>query len=216
VTIHSDFDRATDPVVAALASVGKAGVNARLQATLGGDAVVAALGYPAPLEILSAAELPALAVYVRRERIERTSARALANQDRVATVWIDYVAPATPLAKIATRWPLLRAVWWELVQSLSTPDAAGLATLKAAGVIVVDVDGATVDFDVAPGAGGGTPFPFFRAVLPVTHRGAADLSALADLVDMDVRYLLDGLRASEQPIVRDIVGGPPLTDSEDT
>lgn len=214
MTIHSDYDRAADPVVAAIASVGKLGTNARLQTLLEGDAIAKVFGFPAPLEILGTSDLPALAVYVRREKIERT-ARARAQADRVAAVWLDYIAPATPLGKLSTRWPLLRAVWWELLQSLVAPDAAGLETLTAAGIVAIDMDAATVDYDVASGTQQGTPFPFFRAVLPVTHRDVADVSALRDLVDMDVSYLLGGLAASAQPFVRDIVGDPPI-DDEDT
>lgn len=215
MTLHSAFDRATDPVIAAIATVAKAGVNAALREQLGGDAVARAFGYPTPLEILGQADIPALAVYARREKIERTTGRRLANQDRVVTVWFDYIAPATPLAKLGTRWPLLRAVWWELVQALNTPCAEGLAVLRAAGVIGVDVDEATVDYDVAPGAAQGTPWPFFRAVMPITHRNEPDLSALQNLIDMDLRIHLDGLPAGAQPFVRDIVGDPPVTD-EDT
>lgn len=119
------WDDATDEVIEYLRTVLGSAPNLALASTLGHDfpAVRVAKGYPLSLGSLQTSELPALHVYVESQR---SVARGRGTrEDEALTVVIEYMGPQTALAKLGTRWPLLRAVWRAIATALRTGEVDG-------------------------------------------------------------------------------------------
>lgn len=203
-----DLDKATDPQVAALLTLGRGGVNADLAEVLGGDVLAGVYPCPATLAVMSAVKLPALMIWRRQEELSRKG-RALRYADREVELRIECVLPATPKDRLPSRWPLLQAVWWQLLRGLfaGRHDAVsgGAEILRAAGIHTLEVEEARVTYSFAAETQSPELFPYFQATLPMVYREPPDLSDLHDLLATDVRYLLTGESpplADDEPILR--------------
>lgn len=194
------LDDATDPLVDALRALAKDEVSRLLAGVTGADApaVIDTRGYPAPLELLEQMRLPCMCVYVQAETSVRTTMRHL---DTRCEVVFEYVLPATPLAKLDGRWPMLRAAWAALLEALNGGEIDDTPVLSGFGVTHVDVDHASAKYSFA--AGGELAYPVFVGTVPITVRPAEALPTqeLVELVAGINRVVEDGANPDIQPQV---------------
>lgn len=217
------LDTATDDLVDGLRAIARTEVTAAL-ASLTGDvpAIRETRGLPIPLEMLETAALPVLGVFVEREASVATTSR---HVDRLLTVGFEFFAPATPLAKLDLRWPILRKVWDALLETIGDGLLAGQAVLEGIGVLNVDVETATVDYDFA--TDGASAYPHFLGRISIRQRPLRVSAELMDLRELFARFnRVDGepvLQPQVEVIARTEAGalavegsGDPLDpDSED-
>lgn len=162
------YESATDALTAAMAVLCTSNVTSALAPTLGADypAVRESRAWPVAPELLESRGLPIASVYVRRESAVRATLRKV---DSRADVIVEYFAPVTPMSKLGSRWPLLRAVYAALRDAVLDGGVAALADgLASAGVISVLEDAFTVDYDFA--TDGEQAIPHFVAVFPMITR----------------------------------------------
>ena len=175
------YDSTTDPVVAALRAIALAEVVPALAPTLGSTfpAISQTFGFPIALAMLPTLQLPALAIYVERETAFRTGR----HNDRKLSVVFEYVGPITPLAKLDTTWPLLRAVWNQVLLKMEQGTVSGVDVLRLLGVTWVADENADVQYDHAPN--GDQTFPHFMGRIAINYRPAEfDPSTLATLTKL--------------------------------
>lgn len=173
-----------DPQTSALITLLSGGLNAELTPTTTEDVVVATYDWPAiTAERVPQLGHPALAVWRESEQVYQRTAAHL----HYRVIWrIDYAAPATALALVGDRWPLLRNVWataLALVRAghhASVSDDADL--LKNAGFVEILINREarpSVSY-VAPTVGD-TIYPAFQARIPLEHRDPIDTSSFPPL-----------------------------------
>ncbi len=200
------LDAGADAHVAALLELAVGGVNANLLAKLGEPAIIGAYNHPRPLKILGQGQLPSLAVYRAGDSVRRRTFGSL--QER-GTFIFEYVSRPVGADDLQLRRPLLRTVWKALIDVLNTtthPDVAGGASiLEVAGFTELESEVASVVYGYVDGDN--LPFPFFRGTIFGWHEDPPDLSALEDLIslDMSIRLEGEGHPEGEQPILREIV-----------
>ena len=193
------LDTASDPLVDAVRALAKDEVSRLLVGVTGTTpAVIDTRGYPAPLELLEQLRLPCMCAYVTSESSVRTTMRA---RDSRCEVTFEYIVPATPLAKLDARWPILRAVWAKLLDALAGGTVDGTPVLSGFGVTHVDVDHASVRYSFA--SGGESAYPVFVGTVPITVRPLETLPTqdLVDLVAGINRVVEDGADPDLQPQV---------------
>lgn len=196
-----------DPLTWALRLQAKGGVNANLQAELGGDAIIETFGYPIPLEQVPGTRLPALAIWRRSERLERRT-DGVQHEVRVR---FDYFLDATSLQNLGAQWPVLTRAFRELVAVLRFDGhdsvEGGRELLSEAGVIELDVGDWDVSYAFAQAADGGKVYPGFIAETIVQWRPVQE-SQLVALRELWMKYRLPGLPEVEQPLVTDLISVP--------
>lgn len=175
------YEAASDVLVDALRAIALQEVTAALAATLGADhpAVRETRGFPFSLDLIERTALPAM--FISAERVlARPTGKHLA--DELVTIAFEYVAPATPLQKLDTRWPLLRAVWGKLRTAVRVGEVAGAPVLEMAGVQRFELDSPTADFSFA--SDGSNAYPYAIGRMQFHWREPTASTAYTDLVDM--------------------------------
>lgn len=204
------LDNATDPVVGAIATLAKLGVNAELASVLETEAIKTVFGHPRPLEFgLADTDMPALSVY----RAQQHGVRRGTRREQEIVVGLDFISPMRGHNKVAERWDLLSMVWEKLIAILTVghhPSASKDAKLlKLAGVCATSMGDPTLDhedvrYDYERTGAPGVAYPGFRGAFIVRWRPEVDLSGLSDLLSVEVRFLNREDPAhpdGEQPIV---------------
>lgn len=198
------LDDLRDPHVEALLELAVGAVNAQLQAELGENAIVGAYTHPRPLKLIPQTQLPALAVYRATDARRR---RTFSNVEDRGMFIFEYIVRPVGVDEIRLRWPLLRRVWKELVDAIDGEThvsvAGGAAILGLAGFTEIESETASVTYGYVEGDA--APYPFFRGTIFGSHEDPPDLSALDDVLSLDLNVNLVGLRAGEQPLFREIV-----------
>lgn len=156
------LDDLHDYQVEAITALAKGTVNAKLQALVGEDAIKMTFGSPLPVQLLAqTTAFPCLCVYRHQDRDKELSQL---DYEDTTTFRFDYFAPATPVAKIDVRRPLLRKVWETMLGVLRVgrdPSVANEAELlKAGGLFRYVLGTARVEYTFAPGTG--QVYPAFR------------------------------------------------------
>lgn len=172
----TDFGAGTDPLVEALLSVAQLNVNAELQGTLGGNAIVTTAEFPVPLELLPKMKLPTLAVYRLRETFTGGGRR---RDDDLTQMAFDYFGPPTPRDRLPAVWPLLRLVWRKTFASICAGTLPGdpiTNVLQGAGLVDVEEDSFEVTYSFAEG--GGRSYPFFAGRAQIQSREVPVSSAV--------------------------------------
>lgn len=105
------LDNATDPQIAALAALIKQTVNSELIPIVGANAIQSCFGSPLPLSLLGN-KLPALTIYRLEDRDVDKGDHMF---EESTTFRFDYFCVATAIARLDTRWAILRAVWTKLL-----------------------------------------------------------------------------------------------------
>lgn len=169
------YDAAKDLLVDALRAIVKAEVSASLEDVTGDvPAVVDTLGFPAPLDLVEHMRLPSMSVYVTSETAARTTSRYL---DSRCEVTFEYILPATPLAKLDGRWPMLRAVWAATLSAVRAGTLHGQDALAELGIILVDDERASVRYSFA--SEGESAYPVFVGTIGITVRPTEELPTQA-------------------------------------
>ena len=179
------YDDLTDPVVEACRAVLTRAVNEVLGGSLGDDhpAIRSTSGYPTPLDGVEGLKLPAMFVYVEKE--DPASARHAFHDDDVRlSVVFEYLGPATPIAKLGTRWPLLRAVWRETKIAIDAGLLAGEDVFTPIGVIQARALDASVQYRFA--TDGENAYPAFAGRFPILWRDPTDVTASLSLLKLFV------------------------------
>lgn len=202
------YEAAQDPLVDALRAIAQVEVTSALAATLGASfpAVRETRGHPFSLDLIERPALPAM--FISAERAEASPAGRIGIEDEVVVVTFEYVMPATPLAKLDLRWPLLRAVWRELRKAIRAGTLSGTPVLEPAGVMRLEPASPAVAYDFA--GDGSNAYPFFAGRMTFQWRPPAASEHLADLVALFANVnRVDG-EPDLQPQVQAIASGPHL------
>lgn len=212
------LDDASDPVLEAFATMVAAHVNGETAATLGEDAIRAVYRHPAPLQIVSSLQLPALSIVRGPVRYrDRVTGGPRARQPFVLT----YVTPATPFGQLQDRWPLLELVWSKILELAEIGESVHVpgGDLALAGFVEHDLGQATKQDQFADV--GGTVYPAFTATLHLWIDPVPDLSGLVRLQDVLASYLLPaGNDGPALTVVQDLIEvapqpAPPAPDEPD-
>ena len=156
-------DVLSDAVVETMADVAHAAANDALSGTLGEDAIATVWTWPVsePSQVGENA-LPCLAV---SRLIDTEEEQTLFDQIERTTIRIAYIASATPSDKLNERWPLLRAVFNNVIRALREavyPQfGVGQGELKDAGVTAYILGSVRVQYRLIPGVD--TKHPSFEA-----------------------------------------------------
>lgn len=135
--------------------------------------------YPVPLDLTASLHLPTMAIFIERDLGTPTGR----HFDSRLTVAFQYIAAATTLAKLGSRWPALRKVWSELVKAVRAGAAGGFSDgLARAGVMFSYEQVADVRFDHA--TDGERTFPQFIGRIDFLWRDPTPGPELTDLVEL--------------------------------
>lgn len=195
------YEAASDVLIDALRAIALQEVTAALAATLGADhpAVRETRGFPFSLDLIERTALPAMFISA-----ERVAAQPIGKHlgDELVTIAFEYVAPATPLQKLDTRWPLLRAVWGKLRAAVRAGEVAGDPVLETAGVQRFELDSPTADFSFA--SDGSNAYPYFIGRMQFHWREPAESAEYADLLELlaDINRVDTSASAALQPQVQ--------------
>jgi hypothetical protein len=180
----------TDPQVAALCLLLRGGLNAELEPLTGEPVVEEVYGYPAtvPGRVTQGA-LPALSIYRLAEREVRKTVR---HTETLATFRLDYCTPATPLALIEQRWPLLRAVWKQAAELIAAGKhdavSGGACILREAGIVRFEQNTQSPTVQYLPPPTDEAGYLRFQGVVQLSHRPDIDLSDLPWFTELSARY----------------------------
>lgn len=175
------YDSATDPLVEALRAIARVEVTAGLEPTLGAEfpAVRETRGHPLAMDLIERSALPAM--FIAAERAQGQPSGKF-QDDEIVTVSFEYVAPATPIAKIDSRWPLLRAVWAELRKAVRAGTVGDVDVLAAAGALTVQEGSSTVEFSFGQEASNAYPYFLGRIQLRWRPPSASTYEPLVELL----------------------------------
>jgi hypothetical protein len=197
------LDSATDPLIEALGTVLQLGANAALSSELGEDPVITVYQHPAPLQVVSSLQLPALSISRGRTTYNE---RPSGNPRATIAVNLTYITPPCPLDSLGLRWPLLHAVWEAMADVLFAggTDAAPLVDFAALGVVGLSERSVTKQDLFADT--GGVVYPAFSASFTIQVDPIVSLDGYARLLDLLGSYRLpQSEEGAELEIVRDLI-----------
>lgn len=212
------LDDATDAPLDALAAMIAAHVNGETAAALGEPAIRHIYKHPAPLQVVSSLQLPALSVVRGPVRYrDRVTGGPRARQPFT----LVYITPSTPFGQLGDRWPLLELVWSKILEVAEVGESAHApgADLAAAGYVEHDLGQATKQDQFADV--GGTVYPAFTATLHFWIDPVPDLSGLTRLQEVLASYFLPaGGDGPALTVVQDLIEvapqpAPPAPDEPD-
>lgn len=130
------------------------------------DAVRRTYRMPIPLSMIATLQLPTLLVYRGNTQLYRDGRK----HKRRTRINIDYVGPQTPARATEDTWTLLHRVFEAVAKVLSGKDLpANWTTLKAAGVVTVELETPKVEYAFAGDKGHKNVYPTFRSTWFVIH-----------------------------------------------
>lgn len=162
MSVYDSLDQTTDPHIEVLARLVKAAVNGQLSDPLGTEALTNCFGAPLPLSLLGQNVLPAMTIYRQQDRDRDKGDWA---HEQTTEFRFDYFAPATPIARLPERWPLLRAVWVAtlgVVRQGSHPDVMDGQNLGLGRYVL---GSGRCQYAFVPGAN--NTYPAFRATIEI-------------------------------------------------
>jgi hypothetical protein len=192
------IDTQKDVPLSAIAAL----VRAAITAELGPGMVVKCYEDPRTLQVMAAADLPALCIYRKRRKSRRESST---NRVQDITVFFQYVLPATTLDKRKNRWPALDAVW-DVIETVvldgGHESVSGGADVLAAAGVQGQED--TAQCENAFSEGGSETVPIFVGSIVVTYTpDTIDLTTLHPFLEFYAAF--DGY---ENPEVADQTNNP--------
>lgn len=200
------LDAGADAHVAALLELAVGGINADLAEQLGEPAIIGAYNHPRPLKLIGQGQLPSLSVYRAGDAARR---RTFGSLEERGTFIFEYVCRPIDAAGLTLRWPLLRTVWKALLGVIDAAEheavSGGAPILELAGFTEIESEAATVVYGYVDGDN--HPFPFFRGTIFGSHADPPDLSALSDLLSLDLTVELVGASVPEGklPMFREVI-----------
>lgn len=200
----NDLYSLLDPVVETTLAMLQEGVNGALADHWDATAdeplrpICSTANHPVQPQQMSAGGLPLLTCYRFRQRQNEFSS-VHANDSRIS-LQISYTAPDTAIDDMGERWPLLNAVWDQIVKTMCNGSVhyAGPTPFDV-GVYEFFINSADkVERYLAPDSrlSPGLIYPSFLGRFDVSYRELPDLSALHPFLCLRAKYYTEG-NASE-------------------